>query len=504
MANRTIRFFDVTTQSAIDIRAVDLGDGTYALATNGGAGLADLSIGMLDVESQELVPVRAVDLGDGTYAMATAEQSATGLIQAKSMPGLYNASGLERYFRQRQNAGKNAAGTGFGSCVARIIGDSFSKGYNQTHPYRDTFPYLVHTGLQRLPWQTDPGGRGYLSCRSGSTAWPGGAATLSGQAIWIFGGTWTTTSAASINNLRCTCADTATPGRARVFMAGSTEARDFREQVTDLALVYGKESGGGTLRWDIKYAATDTGFFTPGTGDLTGTISCAGAAAGGIFEWLTLTNHDPAQSFILQVAPSAGTIYLEGAYFCNGDKSSGMHGFDCSRAGAASQDATFPGGEAANVATIDRGCTYGGTCETNTALYIWLIGINDCVQENGTAAFAETMDTAFARVNSASSGRASNLMVAMPCFDEGLYTSKVPPWNEYKEVMQEVVAGNSAYSAYFSLDELLDDPDTAAEVNVYEAAPYRYSTDAAKHPTDEGAAWMASALVQVLGMPFAT
>jgi hypothetical protein len=421
-----------------------------------------------------------------------------GLPQSNAISGLYNAEvGLARYYRQRQNAGKTIGGVGLGGCGVRVVGHSFWKGYNQTHAYRDTFWRHLHAMLKNSRWQRNvTGGIGYVSGRSGFTTWPGGAATLSGEAIWTFGGTWTVTSAASINNLRCTSADSATPARARLFLdpvAYPVEA------TSDIAIVHGNEAVAGTLTWDLKYTATDTGFFAPGTGDVTGTINMNAATQGGVFTFpagLAGLTTSLTQAFILQVACTAGTIYFEGAYFFNGDLACGMHGMDCSRIGSATGDATFTNADRL-AATFTKGSTYAGNAQTFTACYVIALDINDCAQQITIANFKTRLLALADHVDTNSSNNASVLFAISPCLDEALHANAIP-WNSYKQAIFDVAALRPTFCAVADFDEFIGNPDTAAEVNEYEAVPFRYSTDAAKHPTNEGAIAMAGYLASVL------
>lgn len=415
---------------------------------------------------------------------------------SQSVKGLWNQAGLMRYYRQRQNAGKTIGGVGLGGCGVRIIMHSFGKGYAQT-TYRDAFWRQLHFMLQDSPWQRNvSGGMGYVSARSGSTSWPGGGASLSGEAIWTFGGTWTVTSAASINNLRCTSADSATPARARLFVDPDTYPQ---EACTDIAIVHGNEAVAGTLTWDLKYTATDTGFFAPGSGDITATINMNAATQGGVFAFpaglagLTATLTQP---FILQVACTAGTVYFEGAYFFNGDLTCGMHAMDCSRIGAATGDATFTNADRL-AATFTKGCTYAGNANTFTGCYIIGLDINDCNQQITIANFKTRLAALADQIDSDSSNNASVLFFISPCLDEALHSQTIP-WNSYKAAIYEVVSARTGFCAIADFDEFIGNPDTAAEVNEYEAVPFRYSTDAAKHPTNEGAIAMAGYLANIL------
>lgn len=413
------------------------------------------------------------------------------VLPISAVTGFYNPGGLARYYRQRQNAGKTTAGVGMGGCGVRVIGHSFYKGYNQTHAWRDTFIRQLHWILKGAKL-----GLGYVSARSGNVAWPGGAATLSGEAIWTFGGTWTTAAAASINALRCTCADSATPGRARIFL----DPDNYPEEATsDIAIVHGNEAVAGTLTWDLKYAATDTGFFTPGTGDITNTINMNAATQGGVFAFpaglasLTATLTQP---FIFQVACTAGTIYFEGGYFFNGDLACGMHAMDCSRIGAATSDATFTNADRL-AAMITKGCTYAGNANTFTGCYILALDINDCVGQTSLASFKTRLAALADQVDTDSSGNASVLFVISPCLDEGLHALTIP-WNSYKAAIYEVASARTGFCAVADIDEFIGNPTTAAQVNEYEAAPFLWSTDAAKHPTNQGALGMAAYLGSIL------
>ncbi len=68
MADKSIRFWDLATQTPVDVRAYDNGDGTHrlALTTSTGAGKTLVFNG-----PQGPVPIRVVALGDGTYALMT-------------------------------------------------------------------------------------------------------------------------------------------------------------------------------------------------------------------------------------------------------------------------------------------------------------------------------------------------------------------------------------------------------------------------------------------------
>ncbi len=412
------------------------------------------------------------------------------LIQSQAITGLYNPSGLARYYRQRQNAGRSMGGTGMGGCGVRVIGHSFYKGYNQS-TYRDTFIRHLHQMLQGSRFQQNVvGGVGYISGRSGSSSWPGSGSLTEG--IWTFDANWTTGAAASINNLRCTT----TSGQCRIFMDPINYPI---EATTDIAIVHGTEAVLGTLTWDLKYAASDTGFFTAGTGDITGTINMNAATSGGVFNFpaglagLTLTKTQP---FILQISRTAGTIYFEGAYFFNGDLTSGMHAMDCSRIGAATGDATFTNTDRLT-ATFTRGCTYAGNAQTFTGCYIIALDINDCVQQIALSSFKTRIAALADQVNTDSSNNASVLFVISPLLDEALAGYAIP-WNSYKSAIYEVASGRTDFCAVASIDDFIGDPYTAAAVNKYEAVPFRWSTDAAKHPTNEGAIGMAAYIASIL------
>jgi len=417
------------------------------------------------------------------------------------LPGLYNASGMHRFLLQRQNAGKTPAGVGLGGCGIALIGDSFLKGYNQSHPYRNTVSFLAHRAMQETHWQQGaPGGRGYVSGRSGTTAWPGGAATLSGQGIWTYDANWLTTSAASINNLRSTSNGAA---QVRIFMDPTADPM-FREATTDIAIVHGKEAAAGTMTFDIKFASTDTGFFTAGTGDITGTIDMNAATQGGLYTFpselqgLLSTLTSP---FILQISRTAGTIYFEGAHFFNGDKASGFCVRDFSRIGAATGDATFPGSANGRAATITKACSFGSTVDTCTAMFVLGYGINDCNQSISIDAFQTELERDIAQIDSDSTHRSCAQLWINGCLDEGLH-ARTPPWNTYKSAIKEVAAGIE-YCSVLDFDELMNNPDTAAEVDVFEAFPYRYSTNATKHPSDEMAAAMVAYMRAAWTIPMA-
>lgn len=420
------------------------------------------------------------------------------LTASAEIPGLYNTDGMRRFFLQRQNAGKTPAGVGLGGCGIDLVGDSFLKGYNQSHAWRNVIAFLAHKMMQDSPWQQgSPGGRGYISGRAGSTAWPGGSATLSGQGIWTFDSNWTVTSGASINNLRSTGGASA---QVRIFMDPTDP--QFREACTDIAIVHSTEAVAGTMTWDLKFAATDTGFFTAGTGDLTGTIDMNAATAGGVYNFpaalqgLTDTLTSP---FILQISRTAGTIYFEGAHFFNGDKASGFSVRDRSRTGAATGDATYPGSANGRAATITKACSFGSTVDTCTAMFVLGYGINDCNQGISIDAFQTELERDAAQIDSDSTHRSCVEFFINGCIDESLHTKTIP-WNTYKAAIKEVAQGID-YSHVLDFDEFMNDPSNATEVNVFEAFPYRYSTDAAKHPTDEMAAEMAAYMTRAWCLP---
>ncbi len=426
--------------------------------------------------------------------MSALDHTPNRVLPVSAITGFYNPLGLARYYRQRQNAGKTTAGVGLGGCGVRVVGHSFYKGYNQTHAWRDTFIRQLHRILKGSRFQQNvTGGLGYISARSGSTTWPGGAATLSGEAIWTFDSGWTVTSAASINNLRCTASGAA---QTRIFLDPDTYPE---EATSDIAIVHGNEAVLGSATWDLKYAASDTGFFTAGTGDITGTINMNAATQGGVFTFpaglasLTATLTQP---FIFQISRGSGTIYFEGAYFFNGDLTSGMHAMDCSRIGAATGDATFTNADRL-AATFTKGCTYAGNAQTFTGCYIIALDINDCNQQVALASFKTRLAALADQVDSDSSNNASVLFVISPCLDEALHSQTIP-WNSYKAAIYEVASARTGFCAVADIDELLGNPDTAAEVNEYEAAPFRWSTDAAKHPTNQGALGMAAYLGSIL------
>lgn len=423
------------------------------------------------------------------------------LTASAEIPGLYNASGMNRFFLQRQNAGKTPAGIGLGGCGIPLIGDSFLKGYNQSHPYRNTVAFLAHRMMQDTPWQQgSPGGRGYIGGRSGTTAWPGGAATLSGQGIWTFDSNWTVTSAASINNLRCTGGAGA---QVRIFMDPTADPM-FREATSDIAIVHGTEATAGTMTFDLKYAATDTGFFTAGTGDITGTIDMNAATSGGVYTFPaelqgligTLTT-----PFILQISRTAGTIYFEGAHFFNGDKASGFCVRDFSRIGAATGDATFPGGAPARAATITKACSYGTTVDTCSAMFVFGYGINDCNQSISIDAFQTELERDFAQVDTDSTSRSCVQIWINGCLDEAMH-ARTPPWGTYKAALKEVASGIE-YCSVLDFDEYMNNPDTAAEVDAYEVFPRRWSLNTKKHPEDEMAAAMVAYMKWAWCLPMA-
>lgn len=427
-------------------------------------------------------------------SFSTISPSPITALRSAEIKGLWNPAGLTRFYRQRQNAGKTTAGVGMGGCGVRVVGHSFYKGYNQTHAWRDTFIRQLHRILKGSRFQQNViGGLGYVSGRSGSTTWPGGGASLSGEAMWTFDSGWTVTSAASINNLRCTASGAA---QARIFLDPDTYPE---EATSDIAIVHGNEAVLGSATWDLKYAASDTGFFTAGTGDITGTINMNAATQGGVFTFpaglagLTATLTQP---FIFQISRGSGTIYFEGAYFFNGDLTSGMHAMDCSRIGAATGDATFTNADRL-AATFTKGCTYAGNAQTFTGCYIISLDINDCNQQIALSSFKTRLAALADQVDSDSSNNASVLFVISPCLDEALHSQTIP-WNSYKAAIYEVASARTGFCAVADIDELLGNPDTAAEVNEYEAAPFRWSTDAAKHPTNEGALGMAAYLGSIL------
>lgn len=417
-------------------------------------------------------------------------QPVNGLAPEPTIPGLYNVNGLARYYRQRQNAGRSIGGTGMGGCGVRVVGHSFWKGYNQT-TYRDAFIRQLHQMLQGSRFQQNVvGGVGYISGRSGSGSWPGSGSLTEG--IWTFDANWTVTSAASINNLRCTT----TSGQCRIFM---DPVNYPIEATTDIAIIHGTEAVLGTLTYDLKYAPSDTGFFTAGLGDITGTINMNAATSGGVFNFpgnlsgLTLTQTQP---FILQISRTAGTIYFEGAYFFNGDLTSGMHAMDCSRIGAATGDATFTNADRLT-ATFTRGCTYAGNAQTFTGCYIIGLDINDCDQQIALSSFKTRLLALADQVDTDSSNNASVLFAISPCLDEALHGYAIP-WNSYKQAIYDTVALRPSFCAIADFDAFIGNPSTAAQVNEYEAVPFRYSTDAAKHPTNEGAIAMAAYLANIL------
>ena len=412
------------------------------------------------------------------------------------IPGLYNSAGLQRFFLQRANCGMNADGTGMGGTAVIPVGDSFFKGYNQTNPIRDNFNMQVHRAFAALPWCVGSGkGRGFVSGRSGSVAWPAGSATLSGQGIWTFDSNWTTGAAASINNLRSTGGAGA---QVRIFIDPRDDPQ-WLEGVTDIAICHGKEAVAGTLTFDLKYASSDTGFFTAGTGDITGTIDMNAATQGGVFTWPAgLSGLDPSQPFILQISRTAGTIYFEGAYFCCNDKTSGLHWIDSSRIGAATGDATFTNADRL-AATITKRCTYGSTIDSRAGLVLFGFGINDCNQELGTSSFQTRIAALTEFVNTVSSGQCAVGYFIHGCLDEALY-AKNPPFDHYKSALGELCDTYRSYSAVLSFDDYMRDPDTAAEVNVFEADPFAYSTDADKHPKNRMVNAMQAFILDVCGM----
>lgn len=416
---------------------------------------------------------------------------------SEAIPGVYNARGLEKFFRMRHNASKTPAGVGLGGVLIPIIGDSFWKGMNQSHAYRNTICARSHSKVGSLKWgMASDRGRGYIGGRAGSTAWPGGSATLSGQGIWIYDSNWTVTSGVAINGLRNTTAS----GQVRIFMDPSDP--DFHEACSDIGIVHGTQSGFGTITYDLKYAATDTGFFTAGTGDLTGTIDCNGATHGGVFTWPSnLQGLTPGDPFILQISRTAGTIAWEGGYFCNGDKTSNIHVMDMSRTGAASSDATFTDADRL-AAMITKRCTYAGNVDTMAGLFIIALGINDCNSQTSLSAYQTRLAALAAQINTDSAGRCPVGFWINPCQDEGMYGFPIP-YSSYKRAMQEVCDSLPEYTAVLNYDKTIGEPDTAAEVDVFEAVPNRQSTNTVKHPTDEGAEGMSGFFSNVVDMAMA-
>lgn len=177
-------------------------------------------------------------------------------------------------------------------------------------------------------------------------------------------------------------------------------------------------------------------------------------------------------SHTVVIAPSGGTVYLDGVIVYDGDESAGITVVPMGRTGVAT----------AYFITLIGGYSSGAVGPKDADLWVIELGLNDFLTSVSPATFQSNIQSIIATVKSVTAGKVPSFVLMAPCDIAG----GAWPWSQYVDAMWAVAAADADVCVY----------DGRSRMGPTGATPL-FAADAL-HPSNRGHAFLADSLVEFL------